>query len=220
MDKNKLAKILIIVFAIVIVIAMLGSHSIADEIDRDSRFKYSTSITSRYSHSDRANVYTTNMSVPETARHIIDEKHPKDYTDLDNEESIQLTYDDHYILVYKGEGDKTYVQVSSRKFIQRNGYYGLYRPHHRNIIVFYDRSYKSRGYYRKDTSRYGGGYYGSSSYNKSSSSRLKTNKNSSSKIKTNKNSSSKIRTNNSSSKIRSGSTGTRKSTGGGISFGK
>lgn len=226
MEKKKVIIISIIVILAILVI--LPSPSIAKKIDHDSKFTYSTSITGKYSRSERANIYKTDMDVPNTARYIIKEKRPESYTDLTNEESIQITYDDYYILVYKGEDLQTYVQTSSRKFIHKNGYYGLYRPYRRNIIVFYDRSYRSRRYSNTDSNRYGGGYYKQTPVSKSSnSSKITTDKNSSSKIKTNSNDSSKIRTTSTKPKIsttsgsiRKGSSGSRSSLGGGTSFGK
>lgn len=210
MNKKKI--IIIVAVVILAILILLPSPSIAKQIHNDSNFSYSTSITGKYSSSNRANIYSTDMDVPNTAKYIMDQKRPQHYTDLTNEESIQLTYDDYYVLVYKGEDLKTYVQTSSRKFIHRNGYHGLYRPYRRNIIVFYDRSYRSGKYYSADSKRYGGGYFKGVSSSKSINGN---------KIKTNNNNSSKIRTNNSNSgSIRNGSSGTRTSIGGGTSFGK
>ncbi|SHK40714.1 hypothetical protein [Paramaledivibacter caminithermalis] len=229
---NKIAKYIFFIFLILLLVFIfLPMPSIAKKIENDKAFKYSTSITGNYSNSDRANVYTTNMSVPDTAAYIIREIRPESYTDLSNEDQIQLVYDDYYILIYKGEGAVTYVQVSSRKFVHRNGYHRLYRPFNRNIIVFYDRSYRSRGYYRTDNNRYGGGYSNSSSTQvlntSNNGSKIRTDKNASSKIRTDSNSSSKIKTKSSSfnsvpssKSIRTGSSGTRTSFGGGTSFGK
>lgn len=203
-NKNNIGVLIIgILLAFIFVFLQFPSVSIAKNIAKDSRFNYSTSLTGRYSNSEKANVYTTNMGVVDTAHHIIDLKKPESYTDLTNSENIQLFYDDYIVLVYKGEDTKTYVQISSRKYVHHNGYHSLYRPYHRNIIVFYDKSYRSRGYYRTDSNRYGGGYVSTSNTNPN-------------KIRTNTNSSSKIRT----KSVRSGSTGSRSSIGGGISFGK
>lgn len=224
MSKKKVIIISIIVILAILVI--LPSPSIAKKIDHDSKFAYATSITSKYSSSERANIYTTDMDVPNTAKYIIKEKRPEYYTDLTSEESIQLTYDDYYILVYKGEDLKTYVQTSSRKFIHRNGYYGLYRPYRRNIIVFYDKSYKSQKYSSTDSKRYGGGYYKKTASSKSSTgNKIRTDNTSSSKIKTNSNDSAKIKntktkSSTSSGSVRTGSSGSRTSLGGGTSFGK
>lgn len=206
--------VIVIVVALAILI-VIQPPSIANKIDNDSVFSYTTSITGRFNPSEKADIYTTDMSVPEAAAYIISIKRPYSYTNLSNEEFIQLEYDDHYILIYKGENSTTYVQVSSRKYIHHNGYYGLYRPYHRNIIVFYDNSYKSSRYYRTDSQRFGGGGY----YKQTSTSKIRTDSNSSSKIRTDSNSSSKIRTNKSNS-VRSGSVGTRSRIGGGTSFGK
>lgn len=234
MNKKAISNVFIVFLVLLVAFILMPMPSVAENIGNDSTFNYSTSITGNYSNTDRANVYTTDMSVPDTAAYIISNNRPESYTDLDNEESIQLVYDDHQILIYKGEESITYVQVSSRKFVHRNGYSRLYRPYHRNILVFYDRSYRSGGYYRENSKRYGGGYSTSSSIPKSTttknSSKITTDKNASSKIKTDSNASSKIKIKSSSSSttkpisgsksIRTGSSGTRTSFGGGTSFGK
>lgn len=142
--------------------------------------------------------------------YIIAKKNPDYYTDLDNKESIQLTYDDYYILIYKGEDLKTYVQISSRKYIHQNGYHSLYRPYRRNIIVFYDDSYRLNGYYKADSKRYSGGYYKSTQFQNEN--KIRTDSDYSNKIKTGSSPNSKS--------VRSGSTKSRSSLGGGISFGK
>ena len=198
------SKTLIIAIVIVAIIGsfiLLMPSSVAAKIDKDSEFNYSTSISGSYS-SEKANVYTTDMSVPITAAHIMNKSKPESHTNLTDQDNIQLFYDDYYVLVYKGEDSKTYVQVSSREYIHNNGYGRIYRPYHRNVIVFYDKSYKDKGYYNSDRNRYG---YGTPNSNK---------------INTNKNSSSKIKTNSNSGSIRNGSSGSRSVFGGGTSFGK
>lgn len=215
MKKNIVIGILI--FCVIGVILMHPSASMASQIDKDSKFHHSTSITGNYS-SEKAKVYTIDMTVPETAQYIISKQRPEDYTDLNNEESIQLFYDDYCILIYKGEEEKTYVQVSSRKYIHNNGYYGMYRPYNPSIIIFYDNYYRRR-YFNIDTQRYGsGGYYKSTSTNSKKPVSSSTSSSSSNKIKTGNNNSSKIKTGNTS--VRNGSTSSRSSMGGGISFGK
>ncbi|MTI68545.1 MAG: hypothetical protein FH753_18345 [Firmicutes bacterium] len=189
MKSKYLSGILVIFVMVVFFSIVLFPTSIAKAINKDDTFKYTTSLTGNYDYSDKASVYTTDMDVFSTAKYIIGKRKPRYYSDLSNKESIQLTYDDYYILVYKGKNSKTFVQVSSRKFVHRNGYHGLYRPFSRNIIVFYDKSYKTRGYYSTDNKRYGGGY------DKTFNSKINT-------------------------KSRTGSTKSRSSLGGGLSFGK
>lgn len=234
MNKKLIPAMFFIFLVLLVIFVLMPMPSVAKNIEADKMFHYSTSVTGNYNSSDRANVYTTDMSVPDTAKYIIAQNRPESSTDLDSEENIQLVYDDYHVLIYKGEGAITYVQVSSRKFIHRNGYSRLYRPYHRNIIVFYDRSYRSGRYYRRDSKRYGGGYSTSSSFPQSTtsknSSKIYTDKEASSKIRTDSDASSKIKTKSSSSSttkpvsgsksIRSGSSGTRTIFGGGTSFGK
>ncbi len=219
------------IFLLIILLGIYGSslssQSLAAKLDSNSKIHYATSITSNYDYSDKAQVYSTEMSLKETALYLINEKQPLEYSDIDNEEAIQLTYDDYYVLIYKNEDGDTYIQISSRKFIHHNGYYGLYRPYRNNIITFYSASYATSPYYRRDVKR-----YGSSSVRttKTVTKPSNTTNSSSSKIQTNKNASTKIQTENSKPKVnssassnqsvRSGSTGTKSRSGGGTSFGK
>jgi hypothetical protein len=190
-------------------ISSLMSHkSVAKKLDDNPNFEYSTSLTSNYDRSDKAKIYSSDMSVKETALYLIAEDRPEEYTDLDNEEAIQLTYDDYYVLIYEGEDGKTYTQISSRKYIHNNGYNGLYRPYGNNIVLFYHTGYTSSRYYNKDNRRYGNGYSSrpvknvnttsstshTSTITESTKPKQDTDSN---KIKTDKNSSNKIRTQNS-----------------------
>ncbi|GKX29895.1 hypothetical protein SH1V18_23750 [Vallitalea longa] len=208
----------------IFIISCIGSHkSLAKKLDDNSNFQYATSLTSNYDKSDKANVYTTDMTVQEAAQYLMKEDWPEDYTDLDNNEAIQLTYDDYYVLIYANEDGETYIQISSRKYIHNNGYHGLYRPYRNNIVLFYDTSYTSSRYYTKDNSRYGNGYARAVKNVKTSSSKSTTAdkkdttkvKTDSNKIKPDKNASSKIRTKNSntsSSKTTNSNTSTSKNT--------
>ncbi len=234
--------IIISIWLLCIIGSSFSSKSLAKKIDSNPNFDYSTSLTSNYDRSDKAKVYSTKMSPEEAARYLINEDQPLEYTDLNNDDAIQLTYDDYYVLIYENEDGDTYIQISSRKYVHNNGYYGLYRPYRSNIITFYSASYLSSRYYSRDINRYGEGY----------SRRVKTvtkpsTTNTSTKIKTDKNASSKIRTessktnNNTTQKttkpttsktttskpstpstisVRTSSSGTKSRVGGGTSFGK
>lgn len=214
---SKKWKIVIGIFvAIFFVVLLLPSKPpIAKAIAKDPKFNYATSITGKVDPSERANVYTVNMSVPAAAKYIIAKSKPESHTDLNSKESIQLVYDDYYVLVYKGEAAKTYVQTSSRKYVHQNGYHSMYRPFYPGLILLSNRNYTSGKYYNNDNDRYGGGF--DKSANRSSS-KINTDSNSSSKIKTDSSSSNKIKT--SSGSVRSDSAGSRASVGGGTSFGK
>jgi hypothetical protein len=208
LNMSKVIKIIIGVilgFWLIGLIISIGSHkSIAKKLDENDQFEYSTSMTSNYDRSDKAKVYSTKMGVKDTAMYLIDQERPIEHTDLDNDEAIQLTYDDQYILIYESEDGETLVQISSRKYIHNNGYNGLYRPYRNNIMLFYHTSYLGSRYYRRDSNRYGQGYTTYRDYNTSSTmEKTSTSKteskptNNTSKIKTDKNASSKIRTNSS-----------------------
>lgn len=217
---NVVIGFLVVVFLLGIISSAFSSKSLAKKMDNNDKFHYQTSITSNHDNSDKAKVYTTDDSIRETALYLINEDRPIEYTDLNNDESIMLTYDDYYVLIYKGEDGDTYVQISSRKYVHNNGYYGLYRPYRHSIIAFYDTSYVSSRYYNRDIRRYGQGYSRSvKTVTKPVPSSTKTEsktdtKSKSNKIQTDKNASSKIRTNNnkSSSSTSSNSTNTSSKT--------
>jgi len=200
-----------------------SNPTVAKVIEQDSHFQYATSITGKADQSDKANVYTIDKSVPEAAKYIMEKRRPESYTDLNNAETIQLVYDDNYVLIYKGEDSKTYVQTSSRKYVHQNGYYGLYNPLNPALILLANRNYTSGGYSNSDSQRYGRGFTQSTDTTAAvpaSSTKINTDQDSSSKIKTDSSSSNKIRTSSSSGSVRSGSTSSRSSIGGGTSFGK
>lgn len=202
MDKKKgwlLTLIIITIILLYIISSNMLNSSIMSKIDKDPSFVYATSLTNQLNYSDRADIYTSQMNVVDTAKHIMNLKRPYSHTNLRDDLNIQLTYDDHYILIYKNEDSKTYIQVSTRKFIHKNGYYTLYRPYSSHIIMFYDDEYQKNNY-STDTNRYGSGYV--------------TNN----KIKQGSQSNSKITVQ--SKSVRQGSTSSRSSMGGGTSFGK
>lgn len=209
--SNIIIGILVILLIFFIIGTCVSGKGVETAIKDNSNFRYKTSLTSNYDRCDKAQVYSTNMNVPETAKYIFDQERPSEYSDLNNKEAIQLIYDDKYILVYSNEYDNTYVQISSRKYIHRNGYNTIYRPKS-SIISLYTKYYIASKLFNRDSNRYGRGFYNSkpfatsNKYNTSNTSNNntstnKTNKNdtNSSKIKTDKNSSSKIKTNNNTS---------------------
>ncbi|QUI21688.1 hypothetical protein HZI73_04995 [Vallitalea pronyensis] len=225
----KIALGIVLSFMVIsIIFSSLSRKSLAKKIDSNPNFNYSTSLTSNYDRSDKAKVYSTKMSPAEAARYLISEDRPLEHTDLNNDDAIQLTYDDYYVLIYQNEDGETYIQISSRKYVHNNGYQGLYRPYRSNIITFYSASYLASRYYGRDINRYGQGYARpvKTSTNTSTTNTTDT-KTNSSKINTDKNASSKIRTessktnsNTTTKSVRTGSAGTKSRVGGGTSFGK
>ncbi|GAA0178338.1 hypothetical protein SH2C18_14090 [Clostridium sediminicola] len=202
-----------VILGIIIILSLLGSFgsifskkSFAKELDNNSNFKYTTSLTSNYDHSDKAKVYSTTMSVEEAARYLIDQERPLEYTDLNNDDAIQLTYDDYYVLIYESEDGNTYIQISSRKYVHNNGYHGLYRPYRSNIGTFYTAHYLASRYYNRDVKRYGKSNVrpvktvktttSNTNTNTKTDTKTDTKTSDSSKIKTDKNASTKIRTEN------------------------
>lgn len=209
--KYKIIIGVVVAFWAILIIGICVSGKNAETvIKNDSNFHYKTSLTSNYDRSDKAKVYSTKMSVRETAKYIFNQERPSEYSDLNNEEAIQLIYDDKYILVYSNEDGDTYVQISSRKYIHRNGYNTIYRPRS-SIISLYTKYYIASKLFNRDSNRYGRGFYNpkpfttgntnkSTTTNKNTSTTTKKNDTNSSKIKTDKNSSSKIKTKNNTTK--------------------
>lgn len=203
---------LVFLIAIVLIVILIGSiivsnrSSAAEFIKNSDRFDYTTSITSSFERDERANVYISKMPVIETAKYIISKTRPESYSDISNDEHISILYDNEYVFVYKGEDDKTYIQVSSREYAYR-GSRSLYRSRHGSAFTFFRDYYFLKGLLG-DRDRYRGrSYYDQKNYKPSSTFK----KNIQNKSHINRNSG---------FGIKRGSSGTRKSIGGGTSFGK
>lgn len=217
MDKNKklmyfggIAIVLIFFF----IIAGRGEASSVEDayVQLEDVLIPVTSITSNESSTLKASVYESNYSVVETAKLIIESSSPESNSILTDDEIITLYYDKEIVVIYKGEESKTYVQISSREYVHRSGYYSVYRPYKSYIFRRAMLDYEER-YYDSDSTKYGNKGYVSSKSN-SEINVIKTGDNSS-----------KVTTNSSwnvlkGSSVRAGSNSSRNSIGGGTSHGK
>jgi len=215
--------------------------NVRDYLKEDTNFKYSTSITGEFNSSSKANVYETSLSIESAAKKIIQNTRPQEYSELNNKENISILYDDYYVFVYEGEKDKTYVQISSREYAYRSRN-NLYRSRYsRNNSFFRDyyfyraltrdrRRYSGSNYYSTYTPSSGSSYYkgtygAGSDYKGRSTSTKSSRSGSYSNGKTSSGSSSSGSSSSGSSSsggssVRKTSITTRKSIGGGTSFGK
>jgi len=187
-----------------IFIGLLGSNKtkISDFIKKDSNFIYLTSITSDLNHKEKANVYSTTLTVEDAAKKIIDGINGKleDVQENTDDNTVAILTKYEYCLVYTDTNNETLVQINSRLYT----YSSTHSPYRSNFTTsnYYRRYYYSRGFFndKNKYSKYTTGFndtdytYVDSNYND--------------KYKTY------------SSSVRQSSVGSRTSSGGGTSSGK
>jgi hypothetical protein len=193
---------------------LAGNKKIEKYLKKDSSFQYVTSITG--AEKQKANVYEYIHSSPLredalsdaqlklVAENIISGVNGN--TDSiqqnteDDDQTIAILTDKEYCIIYRGEDDKIYVQVSTRKYT----YTSDKEPYHsrRSTHRYYRRFYYSTGYssdsstYSGSQSSFGGYSDGTISYNSGND------------------------LNSYSNTVRQSSVGSRSSDGGGLSSGK
>lgn len=127
-----------------------STHIIEDFLEKNSSFQYVTSVTSNV-NSNKAKVYSTELSVDEAVRAIIvgtegeldqisTEDETSDSTD-EKEDGVGLNTGKEYAYVYSSTDNLTYIQVSSAKFMteeQGDAYHSRYHTHH------YSRMFRSK----------------------------------------------------------------------------
>ncbi len=223
MHKKNNNGLLWIILGIVAVVFFIGNNKTSTNaalaMGKDPQYQYATSLTSEFESSEKANVYTTDMTVQETARDLISKAKPREHSDLSSTEFISLMYEDQYIFIYEGEDDKTYVQVSSRQYAYRGGT-TLYRSRHRGAWDFFRDYYFVKGLMR-DVKRFGGrNYYDRNIYVPSATQIQKIGTPTATKTTLPKTTTPTKIQRTDTHKIRRSSTGVRRSVGGGTSFGK
>lgn len=219
------------VLGIVVIVVLWGGISDAINVQtflsEDPYFTYETSLTGIREHSEKADVYKTDMTVLEAASYLAENTNPEEYSDLNNEEYVSFMYEDQYVFIYAGEENKTYVQASARQYAY-HGSSRLYRSRNYGAWNFFRDYYFIKGLTR-DTHRYGGrSYYEYENYQLSTARNTKTtipsetNTINTKKPTTKKSSTNQTTksTNDSGVSARRSSVGTRSSIGGGTSFGK
>ncbi len=219
-STNLITGILIFIIALLIgggeMLAGLfsGNKKIESYLKKDTNFQYVTSITG--SEKQKANVYeftgsqpivnssTEDLQLKGVAENIISgvdgNTESVQQNTEDSDESIAILTKKEYCLVYRGEDDKIYVQVSTRKYT----YTSDQEPYHsrRSTHRYYRRFYYSTGYssdsstYSRSNSSYTGFSDGAIAYDSNNS--MNTYSNS----------------------VRQSSAASRSSSGGGLSSGK
>jgi uncharacterized membrane protein YgcG len=128
-----------------------NKHLIEKFLASNSKFQYSTSITSDLDTTQKADVYSTSLSVEETAKAIL-EKIGKKVTEVqENKEdaSVGILTDYEYCFVYTSEDSSTLIQISSRLY----AYSSNNKPYHSHITTsnYYRRYYYSTAYSKDKT---------------------------------------------------------------------
>ncbi|MGL5675950.1 MAG: DUF4178 domain-containing protein [Cellulosilyticaceae bacterium] len=156
-EKNKLMMgvgiLLILVGVLGFPIFFANKEPIKKYLDKNTSYTYVTSVTSEVNHKQRAHVYRTSNTLDIAAKELMDKFYNAIESVQDNEEdgSIALLTDKEYCLLYKGEDDKFYIQVSSRKYTYTSGQYPYYA---RGSTRGFYRSYYYRNAYKRDYGRY------------------------------------------------------------------
>ena len=116
------------ILGVLLIAMMLPKDHIGKLIKEDAKFKYATSITSNTNARQKADVYLCEgMTVIEASEYIKNQlKKPKKMNTLEDNLAVQMVYDDHDVLVYKGEDEQTMVQVAEEEFVRTNGYGHVY----------------------------------------------------------------------------------------------
>lgn len=210
-DSGKIKNVFIgIVGIIMVIFIVIGAKSIGKPkqvamsqfIGSDSNFTYTTSITSDIDNSQKADVYSTKLSVEAAAKAIIDGigGNTEDVQENIEDSTVAIMTADEYCLVYISETGETLVQISNRKYT----YSSNNEPYRsRSSTGRYYRSYYYTRGYASDSDRYSGSKNGYENYSDGNVSTNSSNKYQSY-----------------SDSVRQSSAGARTSSGGGTSSGK
>lgn len=100
-----------------------SNNTIRKFLDDSTKFTYETSVTNNQNNK-KARVYKTDLTVDEAVKEIIDGAPTKinkvTEENEENEDGIGLFTNSEYVYVYTSETDETYVQVSSKKYVNSN----------------------------------------------------------------------------------------------------
>ena len=159
-SSNSLSGIIIGVIAAFFVImgitffnSIASKNNMSDYISKSSNFTYTTSITSDLNNKEKADVYSTILTVELAAKDIIDgiDGNIEDIQENTEDGSVAIITSDEYGLVYSTEEGETLVQVSSRLY----AYSSTNDPYRsRRSTARYFRSYYYSMGYSSDYSRY------------------------------------------------------------------
>ncbi|MFR2694445.1 MAG: hypothetical protein ACLTBV_31475 [Enterocloster bolteae] len=129
-------------------------------LEGNINFSYQTSITSDLNEKERADVYSTDLSVDDAAKAIIQaiDGGTEDVQKNGEDDSVAILTKSEYCLVYTSTDQTTMVQISSRAYV----YQSTNTPYHAtgHTHSYYRGFYYSRGFfgdrdrYRQRTSGY------------------------------------------------------------------
>lgn len=147
----------------VVILAVLGMFSyshiqsnkktIHKYLEGNTKFSYQTSITSDLNEKERADVYSTGLSVDDAVKAIIQaiDGAAEDVQKSGEDDSVAILTKSEYCLVYTSTDQTTMVQISSRAYV----YQSTNTPYHAtsHTYSYYRGFYYSRGFF-SDRDRY------------------------------------------------------------------
>lgn len=131
-----------------------GNNKIRNFLKNDQNFVYETSITSDLNSKEKADVYSTSLTIEEASKKIIDSVNGKveDVQENIEDNTVAILTKKEYCLVYSDETNNgTLIQISSRRYT----YSSTNRPYRSSSTcsTYYRSYYYSRGYF-DDESKY------------------------------------------------------------------
>lgn len=124
-----------------------GKKTIHKYLKDNAAFTYQTSITSDLNSKEKADVFSTVMTVDETVKDIIQaiDGKTEDVQKNGEDDSVAILTNDEYCLVYTSTDQRTMAQISSRAYV----YQSTNTPYHAtsNTHSYYRRFYYSRGFF-------------------------------------------------------------------------
>lgn len=129
------------------ILANQGNHKIRNFLKKDQNFAYETSITSDLNPKEKADVYSTSLTIEDAAKKIIDCVNGKveDVQENTEDNTVAILTKKEYCLVYSDETNNgTLIQISSRRYT----YSSTNSPYRSSGTCsnYYRRYYYSRGY--------------------------------------------------------------------------
>lgn len=160
---NRIIGIIAVLGGIGVVVFVIGcffnnSNKIHNFLEESSYFDFKTAITSEYNTKEKASVYKTTLILDEAVKKIIegiegDTEYVQQNTE-DEDSSVAIITDKEYCLVYESEEKEVLVQVSSRSYVYgssnriyhgRNSTYRYYRRYYYSTVYSFDRNrYKDK----------------------------------------------------------------------------
>lgn len=165
--KGNAAVSFFLIFSVLIVLtgvvfSIIDRGSIRKFLEQSPNFTYDTSITSDINSKEKADVYTTSLSVETAAMAIIQsiDGDTEDVQESDEDNSVAILTKKEYCLIYTDTENVTRVQISDRAYVYKSTntpYRSTRRTYSYYRRFYYDRGYASDyGKYGSETSGYEG----------------------------------------------------------------